>query len=375
MNFNIYNSLILAGIIQGLLFGIVVACSKKYRSAGTLYLVALIVTFSFNNLQYYLQDSGLISSRTLFSIIFIPYQLLGGPLLLFYGLCLLHPEGKLSKRAWWILTPFAIGLLLTSLYKVLYHLGYPAGTWFAPLPGLIELIAILIDIVIVVYLLRQIATLEKQSRIFAPTRIKPQLLWFKIILIVFFVLSFVWIYNAVMSFGYGVETAYYPLWIAMSVMIYWLGHEGIYKFGIENERRKIRDYAVGQRVKPKSDKGKNEHILALENLLVNEKRFLDPTITLDKIAEDLKISKTHLSRTINAELGVGFPDYLNALRVEEAKSYLANPEFANYTLVAIGLEAGFNSKTTFNAAFKKATSLTPSEYRNLNTANLENDVA
>jgi AraC-like DNA-binding protein len=92
--------------------------------------------------------------------------------------------------------------------------------------------------------------------------------------------------------------------------------------------------------------------------------FLDSMLTLDKLAEEMKLSKSHLSRIINSELGIGFRDYLNSLRLEEAKLHLLNPEFASYTLVAIGLEAGFNSKTTFNTVFKKITTMTPSEYRN-----------
>lgn len=366
-NFNIYNSLILAGIVQGFVFGFVFLFSKKYRSAGTLYLAALLVVFSANNLQYYLQDSGIISSATLFTILFIPYQFLGGPLLLFYGLCLLHPQGRLPRRALWLLTPFAIGFIVTTLYKILYFTGQKPGapgTFFWYVPGMIELLAIVMDMAVVIYLLVRIRKVEKSSRDFSTTVVTPQLRWFRIILWVFFFLSFVWIYNAIMSFVFEVETAYYPLWIAMSIMIYWLGHVGVYKFGIEQERRKIRNFSIEHRSTYTSSKQKNEHIAALEKILIAERRFLDPMLSLDTIAAELNLSKSHLSRIINSELGTGFPDYLNALRVEEAKSYLSNPDFANYTLVAIGLEAGFNSKTTFNTAFKKITSLTPSEYRN-----------
>jgi len=49
--------------------------------------------------------------------------------------------------------------------------------------------------------------------------------------------------------------------------------------------------------------------------------------------------------------------------VNEAKSYLKNPEFSNYTITAIGLEAGFNSKSSFYEVFKKATGTTPFSYK------------
>ena len=150
----------------------------------------------------------------------------------------------------------------------------------------------------------------------------------------------------------------------MSVMIYWLGHIGIYKFGILEERKQIRNYSIKNEAMQIREKPKNEHVAAMERLIVDGRLYLDANLTLDKVADELNISKGHLSRIINSEMGNGFPDYINALRVKEAKRYLTNPEFSNYTLVAIGLEAGFNSKTTFNHAFKKLTGLTPSEFKN-----------
>ncbi len=364
LNFNLFNSIILAGIIQGFVFGLAVFLSRKYQSPGIKYLVGLIVAFSLNNLQYYLQDSGLISSTALYTLLFVPYQLIAGVLLLFYGLCLIGGDGKLPSKAKWTLLPFALGFALTTAYKIVYVMGYNAQVYpyFSVMPALIELVSIVIDMVVVVYLLSKIKRLERSE--FSPLHIAPALHWFRTILIVFFFLSFLWIFNATLSFVYGIQTAYYPLWIAMSVMIYWMGHVGIYKFGVEQERKKIRSASIAHKSLFESSRQKNEHIAALEKWVVGEKMFLNPTLTIDKIAEKLQLSKGHLSRIVNTELGTSFPDYLNTLRVEEAKAHLANPDFANYTLLAIGLEAGFNSKTTFNAAFKKVTSQTPSEYRN-----------
>jgi AraC-like DNA-binding protein len=49
--------------------------------------------------------------------------------------------------------------------------------------------------------------------------------------------------------------------------------------------------------------------------------------------------------------------------VEEVKKKLKNPEFDNYSIISIGLESGFNSKSVFYKAFKKHTGKSPSEYR------------
>jgi len=66
---------------------------------------------------------------------------------------------------------------------------------------------------------------------------------------------------------------------------------------------------------------------------------------------------------MNAHAGSNFPDYINKYRVKEAKKLLGDNNFSAYTIVAIGLECGFNSKSTFYYAFKKFTGLTPTAYR------------
>jgi AraC-like DNA-binding protein len=58
-----------------------------------------------------------------------------------------------------------------------------------------------------------------------------------------------------------------------------------------------------------------------------------------------------------------FYDLVNGYRVEEAKRLLLNPNNRSFTILSVGFEAGFNSKTTFNTVFKKFTGLTPTDFR------------
>lgn len=109
---------------------------------------------------------------------------------------------------------------------------------------------------------------------------------------------------------------------------------------------------------------RNKYLLAFQYLINDQKKFLDSELTLDAIAMELNVSKGHLSRTINNELGMGFSDYVNSLRVNEAKSQLKNLMNVKDHPLTIGLKSGFNSKTTFYAVFKKWTGLTPQAFRN-----------
>ncbi len=94
-----------------------------------------------------------------------------------------------------------------------------------------------------------------------------------------------------------------------------------------------------------------------------EKPYLDPELTLHSLGEALSIKPHHLSEVLNEALGRNFYDFINMYRIEEVKEKMASPESSKLKLLALAFDAGFNSKTAFNRAFKKATGLPPSRYR------------
>ncbi|GAA4453125.1 helix-turn-helix domain-containing protein [Nibrella saemangeumensis] len=93
-----------------------------------------------------------------------------------------------------------------------------------------------------------------------------------------------------------------------------------------------------------------------------EKPYRNQTLTIHELAEALNISRHHLSQVLNDRLGRNFYDFVNEYRVAEVKRLLTDPQYSHYTTLGIAEEAGFNSKATFNAVFKKMTGQTPSEY-------------
>ncbi|NMH89145.1 helix-turn-helix domain-containing protein [Flavivirga algicola] len=107
----------------------------------------------------------------------------------------------------------------------------------------------------------------------------------------------------------------------------------------------------------------NIYFKELELLMKEGKIYRDPNLGLSSVAQKLKISSNYLSQLVNKLTGQNFADYINTFRVEEVKLKLTNANFANYTVVGIGLESGFNSKSTFYSAFKKITGISPSTYR------------
>ena len=114
---------------------------------------------------------------------------------------------------------------------------------------------------------------------------------------------------------------------------------------------------------------KQKEILSetVNQYLKNKKPYLNPEYSLQMMADDLSISREKLSYLINSGQQKNFYKLINEFRVEEVKEKLLNPNFKHYTVLGVGLECGFNSKTSFNRIFKEETGLTPSEFKKANT--------
>ncbi|MEZ4792211.1 MAG: helix-turn-helix domain-containing protein [Gelidibacter sp.] len=367
MSFNLFNTLILIGTIQGVIFGGVVFFLEKYRSRANCFLVALIIMVSLNNLQYYFRDIDYWSFRELMDIYYIPYASLNCTFLYLYVISLIYPERKLSIKSKMLFLPFIFFLLATTVYKALIFSNPNSENILVSYNNFAnahEFFAVVYSLVLVGFSFKAILKHEINSQTFNPIMTNQHLRWLKITLILLFIVIFVYAYLMVQVILYPtVYISFYALWIGNSFMVYWLGHIGIYKYGVQKERENIRKFVIDNPYDTPIPKKKNDTINKLQKLLVEGRRFLDSQISLERIADELNVSKGHLSRLVNSELDMGFTDYLNMLRVNEAKCHLTNPEFSNYTLTAIGLESGFNSKSTFFATFKKITSLTPAQYR------------
>ena len=93
-----------------------------------------------------------------------------------------------------------------------------------------------------------------------------------------------------------------------------------------------------------------------------EHSYKNPNLTLTEIASQLNTNRSLISNVINQEFKMNFNDYVNSKRTEAVIEKLKEGEHLKSTLLGIALECGFNSKTTFNRAFKKHTGLTPKQF-------------
>ncbi|MEM8777051.1 MAG: helix-turn-helix domain-containing protein [Pseudomonadota bacterium] len=107
----------------------------------------------------------------------------------------------------------------------------------------------------------------------------------------------------------------------------------------------------------------------LERDMKSQALYLNPNLTISRLARHVKLPTRSVSSAINAIAGENFNRWVNKFRVEEAKSLMSRKP--NQNLLNICLDAGFQSKSTFNAAFKEETGLTPSQWRKMSVRELE----
>lgn len=100
----------------------------------------------------------------------------------------------------------------------------------------------------------------------------------------------------------------------------------------------------------------------LQGLMEEELLFERSDLTLTDVALKLETNAVILSKVVNQQFNLNFNDYVNQFRVNAVIERIANPKFKNQTLLAIAFDAGFNSKATFNRAFKKFTNKNPKDY-------------
>jgi len=109
--------------------------------------------------------------------------------------------------------------------------------------------------------------------------------------------------------------------------------------------------------------GKEALLQKLKQHLETSKPYLNPEVTLNELAQQLNVPPRQLSTLINQELGQTFFDMINRYRIEEAKRRIRESEDKKLTILEVMYQVGFNSKSSFNTAFKKYTAVTPSDYK------------
>lgn len=129
----------------------------------------------------------------------------------------------------------------------------------------------------------------------------------------------------------------------------------------------VRSVRTQRYAKSGLDEAGIQRVMDRLRFLMHDRRvFLDAGLSLPQLASELDCSVNHLSQAINAGFGMSFFDYVNQHRVSAAKNLLATEGDNSQAILDIALSVGFNSTSTFYAAFKKSTGQTPAQFRRSN---------
>ena len=139
--------------------------------------------------------------------------------------------------------------------------------------------------------------------------------------------------------------------------------------GISSDMQLVKNYKINNLSDQRNVDVVKENSMKIRKLeeldlyMSENKPFLDASLTVVGLANQLGVSKQELSLLINKNLNQHFFDFINGYRIRLAMEILKDPSKKKFTVLEILFEVGFNSKSSFNSAFKKLTDYTPTEYR------------
>jgi AraC-like DNA-binding protein len=149
--------------------------------------------------------------------------------------------------------------------------------------------------------------------------------------------------------------------IVLSLATYYLAVAGYLRSKtIEQNFTEKEAEAIEERKTLLSEKELEKLKNRLENLMKNDKIYLEPNLTLNDLSKQMGVNSTVLSYTVNSGFGKNFNDFVNEFRINDVKEKLKKAD--DSTLLGVAFDCGFNSKATFNRAFKKFTGVSPKEF-------------
>ncbi len=360
--FNIYVVLTLVVIAQGLFAALILGTSKVNKVANR-FLSLLLLSFSLWLIDTFYKVAEVYQQDPEFYFQPIFYSLAFGPLIFFYVKSITNNSFQFSKKD---LVHFLPVLMQAGLYWFLTFQPYSYKLWFwqtihFPVTYNFEFNMTLVSMAIYLgfsirLLMRYQKWLEDQFSEFS----KIHLNWLKILLTIMLVLCVFWSADILLRYLFDIYHQFNFSEISLGFVVLLLAYGGIRQSNISQVNFENKEMKTTLAL----DDIDVDLVEKIKQRMVNEKDFLNPTLSLKEFAKKLGTPSRTISKHINQGLGITFVDFVNQYRVEEVKKKIASGRLDQFTLLSVALESGFNSKSSFNRIFKKLTKMSPSEYVN-----------
>jgi len=374
----IYTTLLNIAIFQGVVLGLVILKSTLFNSTSNKYLAYLLFTLSILLLNHVLDLEGAYTDYPFLRFMDdVEWAFLLPVFIFLFVINRIDDAVKSKQKIYLCFIPFAFSAVLNIVYDLDAVAGiYTIAEWGNNVINVLSLLHLLLAIVFIPFLLIYSYFMIKHLK-------EPQeKRWIIALLTIVSSLLFAWLLTALAGIflQYDISATMSAVALSATFIMHWTAYIGIYKYKLAKNKDAIynflnHDSAISLRplilIENSSMEEAKESITAdnhyfqkLEFLCKEQHLYTDSTLNREKVAEQLGISAGYVSQIVNTITGDNFAHYINNYRVEAVKEMISNAEFENYNLLAMGLESGFTSKTTFYKAFKKVTGQTPNEYKN-----------
>ncbi len=388
--FNLLSTLTLLGTVQGAFLALALLNTKSGDIRAHRILALLTFLFSMDLGEEFLHQIGFFESVPDLLHVLAPIDLLYGPLIYLYVLQLTSPAGHGAvTRDYWHFFPALIGIVLLLPFFLLdgsekLELTEALRTGGAmendtPHVMLIQLGLTLFILGTIVqlglYLLFSVKRLIRHSKNiknkFSDID-KINLAWLRNMLVGLSCIYLLYLGDQFFPDLMGMNILGDFITVMAVILIYTMGYLGLRQPAIFTHTYVSHQTAIEESVEKEVEKYHRSGLdKSTSSVFLNEltghmeanKPFLEGDLVLPQLARQLGISANYLSQIINEQLKVNFYDFINGYRVREAKRLIHYAGQKNTNILNIALDSGFNSKSAFYTAFKKATSMTPTQYR------------
>ncbi|MEL6718234.1 MAG: helix-turn-helix domain-containing protein [Bacteroidota bacterium] len=372
MNLNLFDILVLIGLSQGVLFGLVLLFGKLFKGKVNRFLAYSIIMLSIIGLDQWLSSRGMDEKYYIIDFFGddVPWILLFYvPLFIYFLKSVDHPKAN-DSRLKLLTIPFFTFLLLNIVIDLDDEFGWINAPFFVRNMRLIFDIEYLLALFYnALFCGISFFVIHKSQKTASEKK------WLKRIWLFVFLIIVIWLIITLSPNFFDSDRSVdnYEIWLVASIFIYWLIYQGLYQFNLAKDQSAIHQILTQQSntivmesVPNKtinSDKNR-AYFEQLTQLMETEKLYKNPNLNREIAAEHLGISAGYLSQILQTTSSQNFTSFINAYRVKAVKDMLVNSTFDQYSLVAIGMEAGFKSKSAFYTSFKKETGMTPNQFKN-----------
>ena len=396
-DFNFYSSLLLLTFSNGLFYSfLLLKKAIKNESQPDYWLSIFVLLCSLFVAPWMLGFAGWYDNQPYRNFMFYtPFQQLFfiGPIIYFYTQSLLNPAFKFTRQQIIHLVPPILYLLY--IFIMFVYDGLISKTPYFYADGMDKDFdlwhQIAGQISMILYFILSLKYYQVYRRLIVQISSNADALlfiWIKKYLIAFLIMIVSPLFFKVINIFFPQENGYQDSWwfyLFYSLVLFYIAVTGYsnaveakigYNFNFEDHNMQYsivdqQNISTAEKTTFNLDfENENEAIspeiiamtTRIESLIQTEKLYQNPELSLTEIAKKLESNTSIISKAINQGFGMNFNDFINNYRIEAVKKMFDDGAHKKSTLIGIAYDCGFNSKATFNRAFKKNTTFTPKEY-------------